>query len=543
MKRFATISALIFLLAVTCFAQQSIDGEWVGGSNLFGNQVFIQVSFERTGTAITGKFNCLAWRAMNRPFSDVRFESSQLHFEFPSTTGVPFTGDARLENGVIRGTIRRGNEQGAFHLVPVARVDPRLTGSYVGTYQVEPNKFRLITWGASGHLRLVDPDTGGSVALFPSSETTYFFGANVIGSTTAQQTVTFTRNDAGSVTSLIFRQPNSPDTTLTKVDRYRQEQVSFRNGNVTLSGTLLLPSNSGRHPAIIFHEGSGDWTRDDTWFSRPVDLFLKHGIAVLLYDKRGVGSSTGDWHTSSYTDLADDLLAGVRLLKSRRDINSRQIGVRGFSQGGWIASLAAARSRDVAFIIYISASGAGTIEEQDTESLLAAMRTEGSSEAEIEEARRFLKLTYEAPHSREAWQRLQTALPDARKQKWFSRTIGGLPKDSWVWEQRRLNAGYDPALTFRRVKCPVLIIYGERDNPAKGITRIEQALREAGNKDYTVRVFPGADHDLDVGQPGDGKMLWAEGFLELLTSWTLQKVTIGPGAPATTRYQAFRTSD
>lgn len=113
-------------------------------------------------------------------------------------------------------------------------------------------------------------------------------------------------------------------------------------------------------PAIIFHEGSGDWTRDDTWYSRPVDLFLKHGIAVLLYDKRGVGSSTGDWHTSSYTDLADDLLAGVRLLKSRRDINSRQIGVRGFSQGGWIASLAASRSRDVSFIHYISPSGAGT---------------------------------------------------------------------------------------------------------------------------------------------------------------------------------------
>ncbi|HKR13987.1 MAG TPA: alpha/beta hydrolase [Pyrinomonadaceae bacterium] len=525
MKRFATISTLTFLLALTCIAQPSIEGEWVGGSNLFGDQVFIQVSFERTGTTIAGNFNCLAWRAARRPFSEVRFESSQLHFEFPSTTGVPFVGDARLENGVIRGTIKRGNEQGAFHLVPVARVNPRLSDSYVGTYQVEPNKFRLITWGASGHLRLVDPDSGGSVALFPSSETTYFFGANVIGSTTAQQTVSFTRNDSGSVTSLIFRQPNSPDLTLAKVERYRQEQVRFHNGKVTLTGTLLLPSNSGRHPAIIFHEGSGDWTRDDTWFSRPVDLFLKHGIAVLLYDKRGVGNSTGDWHTSSYTDLAGDLLAGVRLLKSRRDINSRQIGVRGFSQGGWIASLAAARSRDVAFIVYISASGAGTIEEQDTETLLAGMSADAFSEVEIEAAREFVKLTYEAPHSREAWQRLQTALPNARNQKWFSRTIGGLPKDSWVWEQRRLNAGYDPALTFRRVRCPVLIVYGERDNPAKGIARIEQALTEAGNKDYTVRVFPGADHDLDTGQPGDGKMVWAEGFLELLTSWTLQRVT------------------
>jgi uncharacterized protein len=523
MGRIAVIGALIFLSALPCFAQQRIEGEWVGGADLFGNQVFIQVKFERVGVALAGDFNSMAWQAVRRPFSLVRFESPQLHFEFPSNTGVAFVADGRLESGVIRGTIQRGNEQGAFHLVPVARVNPSLYDSYVGTYQQEPNKFLLITWGAFGHLRLVDPDAGTSVALFPSSETTFFFGANVVGSTTVQQTVSFTRNDSGSVTSLTVRQPNIPDTTLPRVERYRQEQVRFRNAGVTLAGTLLLPPTGDRHPAIIFHEGSGDWTRDDTWFSRPVDLFLKQGVAVLLYDKRGVGSSTGNWHTSSYTDLADDLLAGVRLLKSRRDINARQIGIRGFSQGGWIASIAAARSRDLAFIIYISASGAGTIEEQDTASLLTKMRADGFSEMEIEEARRFVRLTYEAPHSREAWQRLQAALPNARNQKWFSRTIGGMPRDNWVWEQRRLNASYDPALTFRRVKCPVLIIYGERDSPSEGIARIEQALREAGNRNYTIRVFAKADHSLEVREE-HGKMVWAEGFLELLTNWTLQRV-------------------
>ncbi len=331
MRKLAVISILTFLLALPCFAQQSIEGEWVGGSNLFGNQVFIQVKFEPTGTALTGNLNSMAWRVVSRSFSLVRFESPELHFELPSNTGVPFVADARLENGIIRGTIRRGDEQGTFHLVPVARVNPSLYDNYVGTYQTEPDKFLLITWGAFGHLRLTDTSSGVSVALFPSSETTFFFGANVIGSTSVQQTVNFTKNADGSVTALTLRQPNSPDKTLPRVDRYRQEQVRFRNGNVTLAGTLLLPPTKGRHPAIIFHEGSGDWTRDDTWFSRPVDLFLKHGIAVLLYDKRGVGGSTGDWHTSSYTDLADDLLAGVRLLKSRRDINPRQIGVRGFS--------------------------------------------------------------------------------------------------------------------------------------------------------------------------------------------------------------------
>lgn len=526
MRRLTVISALIFLLALSCFAQQSIEGEWVGDSNLFSDQVFIQVRFEPTKTGLAGNFNSMSWRVVHRRFSLVRFESPQVHFALPSNTGVPFVADGRLENGIIRGTIRRGDEQGAFHLIPVARVNPSLYDGYVGTYQTEQNKLRLITWGAFGHLRLVDPDSGGSVALFPSSETSFFFGSNVVGSTSPQQTVTFTKDADGSVAGFVFRQPNSPDKTLPRVEHYRQEKVRFRNGKVTLSGTLLLPPTAGRHPAIVFHEGSGDWTRDDTWYARPVDLFLKHKIAVLLYDKRGDGSSTGDWHTSSYTDLAEDLLAGVRLLKNRRDIDPRQIGVRGFSQGAWIASLAAARSKDVAFIIYISGSGAGTIEQQDTCSLLEKMRSDGFSDADIEAARGFLKLNYEAPHSRQAWQRLQAALPNARNQKWFSRTIGGLPKDNWVWEQRRLNAGYDPAPTFRRVRCPTLIIFGEKDNPSQGIARIEQALKEAGNRDYTVRVFSGADHDLEVGTQGDGRIDWAEGFLELLTDWTLQRVTV-----------------
>jgi pimeloyl-ACP methyl ester carboxylesterase len=104
-------------------------------------------------------------------------------------------------------------------------------------------------------------------------------------------------------------------------------------------------------------------------------------------------------------------------------------------------------------------------------------------------------------------------------------TTGGLPRDNWVWEQRRLNAGYDPAATLRRVRCALLIIYGERDNPSQGITRIEQALKEAGNRDYSIRVFPEADHSLEVRQES-GKMVWAEGFPELLTKWTLQRVAV-----------------
>ena len=87
------------------------------------------------------------------------------------------------------------------------------------------------------------------------------------------------------------------------------------------------------------------------------DYFARHGIAALTYDKRGVGASTGNWEEASFDDLAGDALAGVELLKSRTDINRKQIGLWGLSQGAWLVELAASQSKDIAFIIAVSGGG------------------------------------------------------------------------------------------------------------------------------------------------------------------------------------------
>jgi Esterase FrsA-like len=94
---------------------------------------------------------------------------------------------------------------------------------------------------------------------------------------------------------------------------YRQEEVSFQNGDVTLSGTLIVPLTRGPHPAIVFTHGGGPDTRDAARFF--ADHFARYGIASLIYDKRGVGKSAPerDWGRSSFDDLAGDALAGVRL--------------------------------------------------------------------------------------------------------------------------------------------------------------------------------------------------------------------------------------
>ncbi|MFC2041907.1 alpha/beta hydrolase family protein [Chloroflexota bacterium] len=139
------------------------------------------------------------------------------------------------------------------------------------------------------------------------------------------------------------------------------QTITFQNGEVTLAGTLDLPAGEGPFPAIVTVHGSPPLTRNDMYNLYVSHFFVQHGYAVLRYDKRGTGESTGSYpevgtETSEVNIdiLADDALAGVKFLKNHRLIDPKMIGVSGFSQGGWIAPHAASKSPDVAFVIALS---------------------------------------------------------------------------------------------------------------------------------------------------------------------------------------------
>src|SRR5207247_3161520 len=114
---------------------------------------------------------------------------------------------------------------------------------------------------------------------------------------------------------------------------------------------LISPNTRAKHPAIILVHASG--SEDREYLLPFVRFLIRRGITVLGYDKRGVGGSTGDWNTASFDDLAGDVVAAVEYLKTRSDIDGKQIGLLGISQAGWIMPLAAIRSKDVAFLISI----------------------------------------------------------------------------------------------------------------------------------------------------------------------------------------------
>src|SRR5262249_13179030 len=165
---------------------------------------------------------------------------------------------------------------------------------------------------------------------------------------------TFQESPGGDIAAVRFRRGKEASPFARKVSPRTTEGVSFRSGELTLRGTLWLPTGAGPYPAIVYAHGSGPATRNVAFYPA---LFSHLGFAVLAFDKRGAGESEGDWKAASFDDLAGDVLAGIAYLGSRPDIDGKRIGIWGVSQGGWIGSLAAARSGKVAFLAVQVGSG------------------------------------------------------------------------------------------------------------------------------------------------------------------------------------------
>ena len=242
---------------------------------------------------------------------------------------------------------------------------------------------------------------------------------------------------------------------------YRQEEVRFVNGPVTLRGTLTLPLGGGKHPAIVFTHGGGPDTRDLSRFY--ADLFARKGIASLIYDKRGVGASAPelDWGRASFSDLAGDALAGVRLLQGRREVDGRRIGLYGPSNGAWVVEYAAARSQNVAFMVVISGGGIPAW-ESEVYRVEAQARDQEFSEDEVHDAVKFMQQKFAVARSGEGWEDFQKVMDQSRSKRWFHlvNAPGSLERLREAWSGQ---FSYDPFLDLQKLRIPVLGIFGALD--------------------------------------------------------------------------------
>lgn len=285
---------------------------------------------------------------------------------------------------------------------------------------------------------------------------------------------------------------------------YIEEEVTYQNTEdaVTLAGTLTLPSAEGPFPAVILITGSGQADRDESVYGhRPflvlADNLTRRGIAVLRVDDRGVGGSTGDVSQATSEDFARDVLAGVVYLKTRAEIDPKRIGLIGHSEGGIIAPLAAVDSNDVAFIVLMAGTGLPgdlALEAQRAALLKAAGANQAVIDAAIQDHRRAMDVIKSEPDPNRAQEKLRgLGYSEAQVQAWTSK---------WFY----FLVTHDPRETLRKVRCPVLALNGDLDVQVVAqvnLPAIEQALREGGNPDVTIKELPGLNHLFQTAQTGN----------------------------------------
>ncbi len=296
-----------------------------------------------------------------------------------------------------------------------------------------------------------------------------------------------------------------------------------------LAGTLFIPDERGPHPAIVLFHGSGPEPRNPM----VADWFARHGVVALTYDKRGVGESTGDFRTVSFTELSDDGLAAVQLLETRSDVDAGRIGVWGLSQGGWLGPLAASKSRDVKFVIAVSGPGVSPA-EQMVFYYASQLRHDGLSDADIAEASALRRNVWTYLSTGAGYEETKAALARSASKPWlanlaaqqdglFKRSASEILDDaalrSRIWF--RDEANYDPRVALRKLSVPVLFVFGDADElvpVSESVSIIERTLRESGHQRHEIKVFPGADHTIRIAQP-DRRRTYAPGYLEAMEDW------------------------
>ena len=532
--------AILFLLLFIClpslWAASPLDGDWLGGFERPGSHVYVHACFVTTTNGTTGTIGvadqgdrftvCMDW-----PLDKLQLTPSRVHFELADKPGPhsivirgsgPMSFEGRMTNRVITGVVDDGGKKLPFRLDLAAKID---LSRYTGNYQAAPGHFISVAPSYSptaGWLAASDLQSGQGGVLLPRSETDFVCGSG-LKLYPVQAAIHFTTNQLGKVTRLEWEPKNARALVATRIKALEEKDVFFTNGDVTLAGRLVLPPTKGPHPAMVIVFGSGPWVRSDA--EGFAYFFALNGMAALIYDKRGCGSSTGnpDPYKGGFDDFAGDALAGLELLKHRPDINPHQIGLWGGSEGGYVVGLAASRCADVAFLIDASTPGI-TPEAVSALQLEHFMKTAGYSKADVAEARSLYLLCSRYARTGSNGSEAEAARKADQNKPWYAngdlRSYFGY-KESW-----KLTGNYDPVSALHKVHCPVLAMFGESDPlvPARQSAEIwKAALTEGGNHDVVVKIFPHVNHTM--ADPRTDAQL--PDFYALQRDWLLQHVTVG----------------
>jgi hypothetical protein len=545
-KVFARLSVLTLLLALLVSsgrAQTPITGDWKGTLSAGGNELHLifHILADKDGK-LSATIDSLDQGANGILVSAISLNGSKLNMTIDAVHGT-YEGTVNSDATAIAGTWSQGAPL-ALNLTraetpktaastaanDAATAGTSIAGAWAGAINTGAFNLRIVIkianspTGLSAQLQSPDQSpkwfeadsitlSGSSVKMeFKVLKSTYEGKLSADGSTIdgtfiqLGNPLTLSLKRVKDQAELERRRPQNP----VKPYPYREEDVTFPSSaaGVTLAGTLTVPEGKGPFPAVVLICGSGPHDRDEALLGHKPFLVLsdyltRKGVAVLRYDKRGVGKSTGKYATATTADFADDAEGALRYLKTRSEADPHRIGLIGHSEGGTIAPIVAARNKDVDFIVLMAGTGVPgdqiLVEQHRLIALSMGMPLE-TVDAQVKREREFITLVERekdnAVVEKEVHTRMGSDTPDAQ--------IGTMVKElTSVWF--RYFFTYDPATSLRKVQCPVLALNGSLDlqvPPKQNLPAIRKALDEGGNKHYEIDELPGLNHLFQTAKTG-----------------------------------------
>ena len=317
-----------------------------------------------------------------------------------------------------------------------------------------------------------------------------------------------------------------------RVHPHTSRIVSFTSADGTrLAGRLLLPRCEGPHPAVVTVHGSGPANRYGGTFHT---FFLKHGIAVLAYDKRGYTDDPDPWREPDLAAMSEDAAAAVRFAAGPPEVDPVRVGLWGSSQGGWVVPAAALAAPETAYMI-LRAGAAATHLETILHEIRQEVRADGVEGMDLDHAMDLRREVYELAMRGAPAAAADSLVAPYMDEPWYQTAFGDGPISElwsahwWGWAGRNFRVASAPDVA--RYPGPVLWFLGERDEAVPLIaTRaaLERAFAASPGEDQRVVIVENAPHSFLIPSD-DGPPRYAEGVFSGMAEWLEARGFTGPG--------------
>ena len=289
-------------------------------------------------------------------------------------------------------------------------------------------------------------------------------------------------------------------------DHFIEERVFIDGPAGKLGASIIRPTQKGPFPAIVFVHGSGPQPRDTSRFAAL--RFAELGVASIIYDKRGVAGSEGQFQGLTFEELAADAIAIADYMLSQENISS--VGFSGHSQGGWISTLAGSVWKKTGFVI-TSAGPAVSPAREAHWTVVRAMRNSGANKLAIDEARIVIDNWHHGIRTGN-WAAFDKSYAQAQKQTWFTASnladFSEKPSKQFTLSYNAF-ADYDPMPALRLLEIPYLAILSPEDESIDSM-ETKAILEKLEKNNITLKLYAGYDHSMrKLGKKGN-RLRWPE---------------------------------